>query len=178
MKNKYTAELKLEHNERPAKINAETGEVSEIVKRPNNIPEGKQIFEPTAIFKKNYTTSWKWLKANTTHLQFIAAIGLSYLAKANTNSLEPINDETALKDLSELLDISKNRINNVLKKLFELGVYGRFEVRDPDKPYTKYWILNPFLSFSGKLITSDIAELFKGTHIAKAFKDENYKQIP
>lgn len=170
----YKQEVNLQDNEAVLILNKETGELKDTPKRINNIPNGKQVFEPDAIFKKDYTKSWKFMKANCTHLELSAAIGLSLMAKANTNSLEPINDETALAELCERLSVSKNRITNVLKKLWELGVYAKFEVYDPTKPYTKYWILNPYLSFSGKLIHSDIAELFNGTHIARAFRDDYY----
>lgn len=174
----YTTEFKLKDNESPAKINKETGELTELKNRPNNMPEGKQVFEPDTIFKKDYTVSWSYLKANLSHLELSAAIGLSLLAKANTNSLEPINDKTALSDLSELLGISKNKISKVLDKLFKYGVYGKFEVHNITKPYTKYWILNPYLSFSGKLISSDIAALFNDTLIAHNFRNPINGRIP
>lgn len=168
----YNQTIQLSDNEQLMKVNSDTGEVTEVRKRINNIPIDKHVFEPDAIFKKDYTSSWKFLKEQCTHLELSAAVGLSLLAKANTNSLEPINDETALKELSEKLNVSKNKIDAVLKKLWKLGVYGKFEVYDVNKPYTKYWILNPYLSFTGKLIKSDIAELFSGTMIAIAFRNE------
>jgi hypothetical protein len=57
-----------------------------------------------------------------------------------------------------------------------LGVYGKFEIVDMKKGYTKYWLFNPYLSFSGKLINSDIAELFSGTRIASAYIDAKKKK--
>lgn len=171
---KYTAEYNLEHNEVPAKVNVETGETTTFMKRPNNIPEGKRVFEPDALFRKDYTNSWKFLEKNLKPIEFKAAFALAFKAKANTNSLEPLNDSTTIPQLMEILGLSKNVVKPLLKKLWEIGVYGKFEVAEVGKPYTKYWILNPYLSFSGKLIDSDIAELFSKTHIAKAFKDPNY----
>ena len=170
----YNTNVRLADNEVPVKMNIETGEYQVVTKRPNNIPEGKQIFEPDAVFRKDYTNSWKFLQKNLTPLEFSAAMALALMAKANTNSLEPINDETGVRELSEKINVSINKVNNVIKKLYELGVYGRFSVAKIDVPFKKFWILNPYLSFNGKLIHSDIAELFQGTHITKAFYNEGY----
>ena len=170
----YTTQVKLNHNEVPAKINMETGEVLTISKRHNNIPEGKEVFEPTAIFRKDYTNSWKFLNKYLTALEFKVAHTIALMARANTNSLEPLNDETTIPQLMEILGVSKNKVKPILDKLWDLGVYGKFEIKEVNKPYTKYWVLNPYLSFSGKLISSDIATMFRNTHIAKAFYDEEY----
>ena len=170
----YTQEIKLKHNEIAATIDVETGEVKSLMKRPNNIPDGKEIFEPDGLFKKDYTNSWKFLNKYLTPIEFKAAHTLALIAKANTNSLEPLNDETTLKELMEILNVSVNKVRPILNKLWELGVYGKFEVKDVNISYTKYWIFNPFLSFSGKIINSDISNLFKRTHCAMAFYDEKY----
>ena len=69
-------------------------------------------------------------------------------------------------------NIGRNKVSPLFNKLFKLGVYAKFEAYKPDVPYTKYWILNPYLSFSGKLIHSDIARLFIGTIIEKEFNKE------
>lgn len=174
---KYIAEYRLHSDEVPAKINKRTGETTELKSRPNNIPMGKEVFEPDAIFRKDYTNSWRFLQKTLTALEFKAAMGLALMAKANTNSLEPINDETGVRELSERLDVSVNKVTSVIKKLYDLGVYGKFSVAKVDTPYKKFWILNPYLSFSGKLIESDIAELFEGTHIQKAFYNPDYQYI-
>lgn len=171
----YTTEIKLKHNELPAKINLETGEVKQIEKRTNNLPEGSIVFEPTAIFRKDYTNSWRFLEKQLKPIEFKVAYSLALLAKANTNSLEPLNDNTTIPELMEILKVSKNVVKPILQKLFSLGVYGKFDVVDVDKGYTKYWIFNPYLSFSGRLLKSDIASLFKGTHCAKAFANPDYK---
>jgi hypothetical protein len=174
MKGQYTAEISLNQDERPMIYNNRTQEIKDIPKYKNNIPEGKHLFEPEGIFRKDYTNSWNFLKRTLTPIEYKAAHTLAMLAKANTNSLQPLNDDTTLKELMEVLDVSKNKVKPILDKLWDLGVYGRFDVKEADKPYTKYWLFNPYLSFSGKLIHSDIATLFSGTHCAKAFKDSEY----
>ena len=169
-KNKYTIELQLSHDEAAAKVNKDTGEITIIGKKlVNNIPHDREVFEPNALFKKSYTISWRYLHNNLSAIEFKAAYSLAMMAKANTNSLEPLSDETTYQELSKILGVGKNVVDRVLKKLFDYGVYARFEVADKRKPYTKFWLLNPYLSFDGKLIRSDIAELFKGTKIALNF---------
>ena len=168
-KKAYEVKIGLNHDEKAVIVNTATGEMSYVKNTKNNIPPGKEVFEPKAFFKKDYTKSWQFLRDNLSNIEFAAAFSLALKAKANTNSLQPIGDETTFAELTEVLGVSINVVNRVVKKLFKLGVYGRFEVQDKNKPYTKFWVLNPYLSFSGKLINSDIAELFRGTEIAIHF---------
>jgi hypothetical protein len=175
----YTKEISLQHNEIPATLNIETGEIKIVKKgRPKkSIPNGKQLWLPNAIFNKSFPQSWKWLESVTTPLEFKCAVLLGLKAKAFTNSLEPFDDETCLRDISEQLNISLGVVSYTMKKLFTLGVYGRFETYTPDKPYSKYWLFNPFLSFNGKLINSDIAALFQGTYCAMAYQGLKFEVI-
>lgn len=168
----YIEEVKLNHNEVAAKVDLETGEVTQFKSKFKNVlPEGMEVWLPDAIFQKVYPQSWKWLRSVTTDTEFKAAIALGQLAKAYTNSLEPLNDATILPDLTEKLGVNKNLIGITLHKLWKLGVYAKFEAYKPDKPYTKYWIFNPYLSFNGRLIQSDIAGLFQGTYVHLAYKN-------
>lgn len=165
--------IKLNDNESLAVINKDTAEVKEIRKRPNNLPADKELFGDHAFFYKYYPNSWIFLKKYCSHLELSAIIGLVNYAK-NGNSLEPITDDMK-PYLLDVLGVSKNKLNEVLDWLFELGVYGRFEVAEVDKPYTKYWVLNPFLVYNGgRSIYTDIKRLFINTHIAKASEDKYY----
>lgn len=174
----YAIQLGLLHNERAASVDIETGEIKIKPLLKNNIPEGKEVFESNAFFQKHYPTTWNYLKQQTSTIEFAAAMRLALLAKANTNSLEPLNDKTTLASLVEVLGVGINKVNVVLKKLSYLGVYAQFGVEDKDKGYTRYWVFNPYLSFTGQLIESDLATLFKGTRIAAAFYDPEYGRIP
>lgn len=160
----YKVEYVLDNNELPAKVDATTGETQILTKR-NNIPEGKEVFEPDGIFKKDYTKSWEFLDRVLTPLEFKVVAKLCRMARMNTNSLEPLNDDTTVNYIADYFSIGRNKVAPLFKKLFKLGVYAKFEAYKPDVPYTKYWILNPYLSFSGKIIHSDIAKLFVGTTI-------------
>lgn len=174
----YSVEVGLLHNERVAVVDMETGSIHLKPALANNIPEGKELFEPDAFFQKHYPTTWTYLQRQTSSIEFAAAMRLALLAKANTNSLEPLNDATTLASLVEVLGVGINKVNLVLKKLAYLGVYAQFSVVDKEKGYTRYWVLNPYLSFTGQLIDSDLASLFKGTRIAAAFYDPEYGRVP
>lgn len=169
----YIQKVKLNHNEIPAKINLETGEVIGITNKKN---QDLQLvkFNFGGMFKKDYNNSWKFLLRELSPLEISAVNYLCSLAKMNTGSLEPLNDSSTVRELHIHLNVGVNKVNAVLKKLFLYGVYGKFEVYNPDKPYSKYWIINPFLSFAGDLIDQEIINLFKHTYIAKAYFDPNF----
>ena len=173
-KQKYKKEVSVFHDEVLLAVNQETGEIRDLPQRKNNIPKDSTLIDSKALFKKHYQNSWFFLKEVLTPIEYKAAHTLAMMAKSNTNSLEPLNDESTLKELMQVLNMSINKVKPILNKLFDLGVYGKFEVYKPERPYTKSWIFNPYLSFAGRIIKSDIAELFVGTHCEKAFHDEDY----
>ena len=177
-KSDYVVNISLLHNELPARVDIDTGEVTIATIPVNNLPDDSEIFEKDALFQKSYTNSWRYLESILTNLEYCVANRLALMAKANTNSLEPLNDETTVETLVTVLKISKNNVSKVLKTLFNLGVYGKFEVSRTGAIYTKYWVFNPYLVFSGKVIKSDIIHLFKGTDIEKAFNNPDYGYIP
>lgn len=165
----YERTIKLQEDELPAKINVETGHVTTLeIKKPNNpnlIP-----FEPTAIFSRSYTKSWEFLYYKTTDKEYKVAQYLAFKAKAFTNSLEPLSDDSTVREIAAAVGISKDKVTSIFNRLFDLGVYGKWEVSEIDKGKKKYWILNPYLSFNGKRIDKNIVTLFDNTAIAKAFK--------
>lgn len=165
----YTQTVKLEDNQSLAKVDNDTGEVKPVTKKLSNIPDNKLIFEPDALFRKDYNKSWEYLDSVLTPLEFKVVAKLCRMAKMNTNSLEPLNDDTTIQSIAEEFSIGRNKVTPLFNKLYKFGVYAKFEVVKTNVPYTKYWILNPYLSFAGKLIHSDIAKLFIGTMIEKQF---------
>lgn len=168
----YLKTIKLKHNEIPAKINLETGEVTGINQTHGQTNLVK--FDHGKQFKKEYNNSWLFLLRELKPLEVSAVSYLVSFAKMNTGSLEPLNDDMTVRDLSFNLNISVNRVNQILKVLFLYGVYGKFEVYNPDKPFTKYWLINPHLAFAGTHIDSDILSLFKDTYVAKAYFNPNF----
>lgn len=166
---KYKQIVTTNEHQVAATVDTITGEVEIVEEKEFIIPKGKEYFESNASFKKEYSATWAYLNRVLNPLEYKAAHTLGLMAKANTNSLEPLNDTTTIPELMEVLGVSKNKVKPILQTLFNLGVYAGFEYFDVDKGYTKYWLFNPYLSFSGKLINSDIKQLFKNTHVGKVF---------
>lgn len=167
----YEKVVQLKHHEIPAKIDLDTGEITSLYK-PNNLPQDREQFLANEKFDKHYWAShyvWDWLETTLTDLELRVTHKLVRVAKMNTNSLEPLNDDILLADLCKEFNIGKNKVGPMFKKLHTLGIYGKFDVVKESKPYTKYWILNPFLAFSGKFIEIGISSMFIGTTIHKIF---------
>lgn len=163
--------VKVPINKVLATVDTDTGEVDimKLETRSNN-NNNLIAFEPDAIFSRSYSKSWNYLYYRTTALEYRVAHHLATKAKAFTNSLEPLNDKSTVREIAEAVDISTGKVTIIFERLFNLGVYGRFEVSEQDRGRVQYWILNPYLSFNGKRISKDIVSLFDRTEIAKAFK--------
>jgi hypothetical protein len=170
MKKYYEQTVKLPHNKKLASVDMETGEVIEIPTKKNNIPEGKQLFGKEEVgWSKSFNASWEFLDEVLTDLEFRVVNRLCRMAKSHTNSLEPLDDETTAIELAEYFKIDRRNSKKMFNKLYELGVYGRFSVKKEDIPYTNYWVLNPYLTFQGSTIKSDIASLFQGTKLTNEY---------
>lgn len=168
----YEHTVALDHNEGLAKIDMNTGMITDLSDNSNTQTSKHDdmiVFEPDAVFCKTYNASWEWLYYQTTPLEYKVASFLTNKAHSITNSLKPLSDDVTVRDLAYQLNISKSKVGPVINKLFELGVFGKFEVVDAKKQYTKYWILNPYLSFKGRVIKKAIWEMFRNTEIAKVF---------
>lgn len=163
----YEANITLRHNQAPATVDLETGEVR--LRKPNNLPEGKFPFNPGA-FTKRYPKAWEYLYKVLTDQEIVVALKLMDKAQFNTNSLRPLSDDIPQKVLSQELGVSKNRVKQVVDNLYKAGVYAKATVMEGNE--TTYWIFNPYLSYSGKLITTELLNLFQNTQIAKHCRGE------
>jgi hypothetical protein len=174
----YQQTIKLNSNEVPAVVNLETGEVltctpKRSYKSSTRIAmQGEEEWIVKTPHNKFYIKNWEWLKKQTTDEELFVAFKLCMLVEEYTNSLRPLSDSTVTEELSRIIRCNKNNIKPILYKLYQLGVYGRFDVCDPEKPFTKYWIFSPYLNFMGNIIDSEMARLFSTTRIARAFRNE------
>lgn len=170
MRKDYSVTVGLRHDEVAAKVNSVTGEVS-VVSRGNKVPEGFELADMGKFFR-NYPDTWKYLEKRMTNLEFAVACRLGLLAKAYTNSLMPLGDESTLVELSRVMGVGVNKVKSVSEKLFKMGVYAKFEVSEVDCEYKKYWVFNPYLSFNGRLIDTGMKNLFRNTLPAKVYRGE------
>ena len=121
---------------------------------------------------KRIDGTWAFLRKKCTPKELEVVNHLVDITNYKNNSLEPLNDETSLRSLSSQFNISTRDVKKVFNKLFKLGVYGKFEVYK--EYHHKYWVLNPYIAFSGRLVKNELVELFNGTELHKAYLD--YRQ--
>jgi hypothetical protein len=164
----YTKQITLEHNELPAKISQETGEVTILKQRPNNIPEGKSYLNYNKFGMLNIELSKKLEKYfSNTELSII--FKLINRCEFNTNSLKPFNDETSIRTLAEEFNLSTTTVPKVFNKLFDMGVYLQIKISE-DSQVNEYWVLNPYIFWRGKLKDDSLFVRFSNTDISKLLK--------
>jgi hypothetical protein len=160
----YNINVKLKDDELAAKVNAQTGEISFVKKGYSNIPKDKSLL--------NYNN---FSLVNNDAIRVLSTVlsneelGIVYkmIEKAcfNTNSLKPFSDETSIRVLAEEFNIGKNKVGGIFKKLFEWGVYAHIRIHETE--ISEYWILNPYISWKGKLKSDSIFVQFANTKISK-----------
>ena len=175
----YFKEMKigLNHNELVGGIlinNVETGEQTVAKPHSNNLPDDKLPFLTDVYFDKYYWPCnyvWDYLETVLTDLELRVAQKLTRMGKMNSNSLEPLNDTIKLADLSKEFNIGINKTSAVFNKLALLGMYLTANIAKHGEPVKQYWVLNPYMGFSGSLIEIRLLFLFTGTTIEKKFME-------
>jgi len=165
----YEQTVKLQHNEIAAKVNLETGEFQEVKKRPNNIPQGKILWNP-GPFHKRFDASWKYLLNHLTDKEIVIVSKMTLMARPNSNSLEPLSNNSSSEEIAQQFGIHRNSVNKMFNKLFKLGVYAEFRFASTSG-IKHYWVLNPYIAFYGKTISNTLADLFRETKFAEIFND-------
>lgn len=161
----YTQTIKLKDNELPAKINVETGEVKDVDHKKNNIPEGKSKlnYDNFSIIN-NDMLKVLLEECSTTEIKII--LHMIYMSNFNSNSLTPLNNETSNSELSRVFNINDKTVKTVFEKLKFLGVYLQLNITEIDGA-KEYWVLNPYISWKGKLKSDSLFLTFKNTRIVK-----------
>lgn len=158
----YKAEMNLSHNEKLVAVNLETGTFRE--QSPNNIPDDKLLFD-NGSFTKHYDRAWDFLEKHLDNREIGVVHKLIRKAEFQTNSLQPLSDETSLRILSDELQIGVNQVQAVKDKLHKLGVFASTSIVVKNK-VKSCWILNPFLAFNGRFPERTLVALFYQTDIA------------
>ena len=161
----YKKELTLKHNEIAGKINLETGEVTELRDKPNNIPEAKSLLNYQNFGMLNIDLSRK-LEKYFSNLEIAIIFKMINRVEFNTNSLRPFSDETSIRVLSEEFNLSVNSVPKVFSKLYRMGVYAQLQISENSES-RDYWILNPYIFWKSRLKQDSIFEHFKKTDISK-----------
>lgn len=158
----YKDSMSLDHNEKLVAIDVETGEIRE--KRKNNIPDDKEVFnEP---FIKLSRKGSEFLDINLTDRELRVIHRIILKSEFGTNSLKPLSDRTSNTILAEELGVHRTKITPMFNKFYDLGLYSSSSVMDYTGVEKTYWVLNPYLAFSGRLISKSLKRLFIGTKLA------------
>lgn len=161
----YYRTIKLEHNQIPAVLNKETGEVKPL--ETKTCHNGMEPFDLMPSYHRMNGTAWEVLRSQTNDHEFAVANKMAFMARQGNNSIIPLNDDLTNQELAEFLDCSRMSVRKHVDRLFKLGVIAKFEIYEHDAQYKKYWIFNPYLSFNGARIHKDVSTLFANTTYAK-----------
>jgi DNA-binding transcriptional MocR family regulator len=97
------------------------------------------------------------------------AVMMASMTEFGTNSLAPLDNNISYELLADKFSISKSTVKKAFDNLFEVGVYASFKYCHFERGPVEEWVFNPFISFRGKLIDSDLKNLFLNTRVAKHF---------
>lgn len=170
----YNKTIKLRNNEVAAKLNVETGELTTIKNSVNNIPSGKSIFSTESFSKLNCNAIPVLRKCFNAH-EIAIIFQMIHMSEFHTNCLIPLSNSTTQKELAETFGVGKNQIQKYLTHLFNLGVFAQFKISKYG--LKEYWILNPYISFKGKVIEDSIFINFQNTEITNLII-ANTQKIP
>lgn len=164
----YTEPLVLKDSEIPyTKLDQETGEIIKIRRKTNNIPEGYSMLDYKDFSIVNNDIVRK-LKDFITTEEFGVILYMISISDFNSNSLDPLCDELSLRDKAEILNIKKDKVKRITDRLFKLGVFLSIRVYEDQEK--EYWVLNPYISWRGRLTKDSIFVHFKDCTISKLLK--------
>lgn len=162
----YSREVKLNHNERLLKLNSETGELIEIQNdRKNNMPVGKSRLDYNNFsIINNDMLKILFDECNSNELKVI--MHMVYMSEFGNNSLKPLNDDMSHRELGSIFNLNHKTIKSIFVRLRYLGVYLQLNITECDGA-KDYWVLNPYISWKGKLKNDSLFITFSNTRIVK-----------
>lgn len=161
----YTQSVELNNNETLAKVNTETGEVTTFQSNKRKLPEGKSKldYDNFSIINNNML---RVLFKECSSSEIKVILHMIYLSEFNTNSLNPLNNETSHRELGKIFDLDHKTIKTIFTHLKELGVYLQLNITEVDG-VKEYWVLNPYISWKGKLKSDSLFLTFANTKIVR-----------
>lgn len=164
----YNRNVKLQDNEVPAVVNKETGEIKELGRKRNNIPDGKMIHRYNN-YSKVSAKAIEYLESELENEEMGIVFKMIHRADYESNAMLPLNDEYSHRQISEEFGIGRHKVKKVFEKLFKLGVYAQIKVANGIN--SEYWTLNPYISWKGKFIDRIIDIYFSKTKVARYVKE-------
>ena len=157
----YEQTLKLKHNQAPAYVDLETGEVT--------------IVEPSETIEISYK-NYFYISVDTLNRlvdeNLLSRVEKGYIMEFSTmlktqyNALFNNNVPHTIDSLSNLFEMNYNRKSQTLKALTKKGVLAKLETAD-----RKMYILNPYLARRKRYIDKETAMVFKN------FNSENVAKM-
>ena len=162
--NERALNLKLQNHQSAFIGDNNTGELTEVKSRANNIPEGMSRLDYDNFGMINLDML-AVLRRHLSNTQIGIIMAMIMRAEYQTNSLAPLNSETSVRELSEIFDIGINQVTKTFEKLKDLGIFGTLKIAT-DRG-NEFWILNPYIYWKGKLKDDSIFKHFLDTKITK-----------
>lgn len=161
----YKQTIELNNNESLAKVNNETGEVTTFQSNKRKLPEGKSKldYDNFSIINNNML---KVLFKECSASEIKVILHMIYLSEFNSNSLNPLNNETSHRELGKIFDLDHKTIKTIFTSLKTLGVYLQLNITEVDG-VKEYWVLNPYISWKGKLKSDSLFLIFANTKIVR-----------
>ena len=162
----YERKITLHDDEIPARYNKRTGKYINCNVKTNNIPENMEDYKPDKGFIKTYVKVWEFLADNLTNTEMSVVTRMSIMLEYSTNSLNPLDDKTSVRNLSNTFNISTKTVKNIFEKLFDLGVYLSLRYNHKTRGRVEEWIFNPYIATKGRFVNSDLLQYFNSTIIS------------
>lgn len=161
----YNKTITFSNNELSAKVNIQTGEIVTFQNNKRQLPEGKSKLDyDNFSIINNDMLKVLFKECNSSEIKVV--LHMIYLSEFNTNSLNPLNDETSHRELGKIFNLDHKTIKTIFTHLKELGVYLQLNITEVDG-FKEYWILNPYISWKGKLKSDSLFLTFANTKIVR-----------
>ena len=168
IKNMYNTNVNVQDHETLHKANIYTGELKEIKRRPNNIPKGQSRLKYENFTILNQKVGKALEDLGLSALEKSVVYHMVDISRYGSNSLEPLSDDLSLREKGEVLNIGKDAVIKITNHLFKIGVFLSIQIyTDSEK---KYWVLNPYISWKGKLVQDSLFLHFEDCTISKLLK--------
>ena len=163
---KYGVKLRLNHNEVPAKVNVETGEVKQTRdgRMHNKFPENKSKLNYPSFGILN-TRAAGIIADRFDIVERSIVFQMISMAKIGTNSLSPLNESTSQRELARVFDVSRSKVSKALDRLFREGVYMELVIAEGGER-AEYWVLNPNIFWRARTKDDSLFKQFENTNIS------------
>jgi hypothetical protein len=163
----YEKTIKLKHTEQAARVDVETGEVK-LYGTSKKLPPGYSLVKYKEFAIYNITAN-RLLEDYLSNTELAVLHKMITRANFKNNSLQPLNNDTSIRLLSEEFKISINTVPKLFKRLYKIGVYAQLNVSEIEGD-KEHWILNPYISWRGRIKKDSLFSYFENTQITALVK--------